>query len=71
MLGHQISAKGIEVDKVKIEVIEKFSPPNSMKVVRSFLGHTRFYRPFIKDFSKITKPLYNLLLKDVTFNFNE
>ncbi|XP_022899272.1 uncharacterized protein LOC111412570 [Olea europaea var. sylvestris] len=42
-----------------------------VKGVRSFLGHARFYRRFIKDFSKITKPLYNLLMKDVTFEFNE
>ncbi|XP_022869570.1 uncharacterized protein LOC111388972 [Olea europaea var. sylvestris] len=42
-----------------------------VKGVRSFLGHAGFYRRFIKDFSKITKPLYNLLMKDATFEFNE
>ena len=69
VLGHRISAKGIEVDRAKIEVIEKLPPPTSVKAVRSFLGHAGFYRRFIKDFSKITKPLCNLLLKDVPFNF--
>jgi len=56
VLGHIISNKGIEVHKEKVEVIEK-SPPTTAKGVRSFLGHVSFYRRFIKDFSKITKPL--------------
>ena len=38
---------------------------------RSFLGHAGFYRRFIKDFSKFSKPLTNLLQKGVKFNFNE
>ena len=71
VLGHRISKKGIEVDKAKIETIEKLPPPTSVKGIRSFLGHAGFYRRFIKDFSKITKPLCNLLEKDVTFNFTK
>ncbi|XP_022862463.1 uncharacterized protein LOC111382664 [Olea europaea var. sylvestris] len=71
VLGHRVSAKGIEVDKAKIHVIEKLLSPTSVKIVRSFLGHAGFYRRFIKDFSKITKPLCNLLIKDVSFEFNE
>jgi hypothetical protein len=57
VLGHVISMRGIEVDKAKIETVEKLSPPTNIKSLRSFLGHARFYRRFIKDFSKITKPL--------------
>ncbi|KAL8145225.1 hypothetical protein AgCh_003427 [Apium graveolens] len=44
-------------------------PPVNVKGVRSFLGHAGFYRCFIKDFSKIAKPLTQLLLKDATFEF--
>ncbi|KAG9444943.1 hypothetical protein H6P81_016283 [Aristolochia fimbriata] len=70
VLGHKISENGIEVDKAKIEVIEKLPPPTPVKEIRSFLGHAGFYRRFIKDFSKIAKPLSNLLSKDVKFDFN-
>jgi len=42
-----------------------------VKEVQSFLGHRGFYRHFIKDFSKIAKPLSNLLAKDVPFYFSE
>lgn len=71
VLGHRISVRGIEVDKAKIQVIEKLPPPTFVKGIRSFLGHAGFYRRFIKDFSKITKPLCNLLEKDVKFEFSE
>ena len=70
VLGHVISDKGIEVDRAKIEVIAKLPPPTSVKGVRSFLGHAGFYRRFIKDFSKISRPLCSLLAKDSSFVFN-
>ena len=71
VLGHVVSRKGIEVDKAKIDVIAKLPPPTSVKEVRSFLGHAGFYRRFIKDFSKIARPLSSLLCKDVKFVFSE
>ena len=70
VLGHRISARGIEVDKAKIEAIEKLPPPSSVKGIRSFLGHAGFYRPFIKDFSQIAKPLSNLLVQGIPFEFD-
>jgi len=60
----------IEVDKAKIEVITKLPMPKCVKDIRSFLGHAGFYRRFIKDFSKIARPLTNLLAKDVSFTFD-
>ena len=44
VLGHKVSQKGIEVDRAKIEIIEKLPPPSSVKEIRSFLGHAGFYR---------------------------
>ena len=43
----------------------------NVKGIRSFLGHVGIYRRFIKDFSKIVKPLCNLLEKDASFVFDE
>ncbi|GJV52611.1 reverse transcriptase domain-containing protein [Tanacetum coccineum] len=64
VLGHKISKKGIEVDKAKIDVIAKLPHPTTVKGVRSFLGHADFYRWFIKDFSKISRPMTHLLEKN-------
>nr|GFA22383.1 reverse transcriptase domain-containing protein [Tanacetum cinerariifolium] len=70
VLGHKISKKGIEVDKAKIEVISKLSHPTTVKGIRSFLGHAGFYRRFIKDFSKISRPMTYLLEKNSPFIFS-
>ena len=71
MLGHIISEKGIEVDKVKIDMISKLPSPTNVKTLKQFLGHAGFYKRFIMDFSKIAKPLYNLLEKDAKFIWGE
>ena len=60
VLGHRISVRGREVDRAKIEAVEKLPPPSSMKGIRRFLGHTGFYRRFIKEFSHIAKSLFSL-----------
>ncbi|GKC64269.1 reverse transcriptase domain-containing protein [Tanacetum coccineum] len=70
VLGHKISKKGIEVDKAKINVIAKLPHPTTIKGVRSFLGHAGFYRRFIKDFSKISRPMTHLLEKNTPFIFS-
>ncbi|RVW29309.1 Retrovirus-related Pol polyprotein from transposon 17.6 [Vitis vinifera] len=64
VLGHIISEKGIEVDKAKVELIAKLPSPTTVKGVRQFLGHAGFYRRFIQDFSKLSRPLCELLAKD-------
>ena len=46
-------------------------PPTTVKGIRSFLGHAGFYRRFIRDFSKISRPLCRLLEKDTKFKFDE
>nr|GEX18473.1 hypothetical protein [Tanacetum cinerariifolium] len=70
VLGHKISKKGIEVDKAKIEVISKLPHPTTVKGIRSFLGHVGFYRRFIKDFSKISRPMTHLLEKNSPLIFS-
>nr|CAN84029.1 hypothetical protein VITISV_024041 [Vitis vinifera] len=71
VLGHIISEKGTEVDKAKVELIVKLPSPTTLKGVRQFLGHAGFYRRFIKDFSKLSKPLCELLAKDAKFIWDE
>ena len=71
MLRHIVSREGIEVDKAKVELISNLPTPKCVKDIRSFLGHARFYRRFIRDFSAIAYPLCNLLAKDVTFEWSQ
>ena len=63
VLGHKISIVGLEVDQTKISIIDTLVPPTTMKEVKSFLVHAGFYIRFIKDFSKIARPLCRLLEK--------
>ncbi|WJZ84470.1 hypothetical protein VitviT2T_004073 [Vitis vinifera] len=53
------------------ELIIKLPSPTTVKGVRQFLGHVGFYRRFIKDFSKLLKPLCELLGKDAKFVWDE
>ena len=71
VLGHMISATGLEVDQAKVSIIRNLMPPTIVKGIRSFLRHARFYRRFIRDFSNIARPLCRLLEKDTKFNFDE
>ena len=71
VLGHVISNKGIEVDKAKVELISKLPSSTNVKAVRQFLGYASFYKRFIKHFSKIVKPLWELLMKDAKFIWDE
>nr|GEV24966.1 retrovirus-related Pol polyprotein from transposon 17.6 [Tanacetum cinerariifolium] len=57
--------------RAKVDVIAKLPHPNSVKGVQSFLGHARFYRRFIQDFSKIARPMTHLLEKETPFNFSK
>nr|GEV57573.1 reverse transcriptase domain-containing protein [Tanacetum cinerariifolium] len=70
VLGHKIFKNGIEVDKAKVDFIAKLPHPTTVKGICSFLGHVGFYRRFIKDFSKIARPMTSLE-KDTSFFFSK
>lgn len=59
-LGHIVSEKGIETDPEKIASLKTWPKPNNLKELRTFLGLCGYYRRFIKDYSKIVKPLNSL-----------
>ncbi|PIK61795.1 retrotransposon protein [Apostichopus japonicus] len=63
LLGHVVSAEGISTVPEKCAVIKDWPTPTSVSDTRCFLGMAGFYRRFIKDFSKIAGPLYELTSK--------
>jgi hypothetical protein len=69
-LGHVISEGGISVDPSKIEDVLSWNTPTSVFDIRSFLGLTGYYRRFIEGFSKISKPMIELLGKDKKFEWS-
>ena len=71
VLRHIVSGKRLEVDKDKIEVIQNLPLPGTVRDLRSFLMHISFYRRFIQDFVKVSKPLTTLLFKDKDFIIDE
>ena len=71
VLGYKIYAAELEVDKAKVSIIKTLLPTTIFKGIKSFLRHVGFYRRFIKDFSKISRPLCRLLEKYAKFEFDE
>lgn len=59
-LGNIVSQNGIETDPQKIETLKTWPRPQTLKELRSFLGFSGYYRRFVKDYSKIVKPLTKL-----------
>jgi hypothetical protein len=69
-LGHIISKGGISVDPGKIQDVLSWDTPKSVSNNRSFLGLARYYRRFIEGFSKIAKPITELLGKDNKYEWS-
>jgi hypothetical protein len=66
-LGHVISSEGISVDLGKVREVLDWKPLRTVDQVHSFLGLAGYYRRFILIFSKIAKPITDLLRKDKKF----
>jgi hypothetical protein len=66
-LGHVISKGGISVDPSKIQDVLSWKAPKSVGDIQSFLGLIGYYRRFIEEFLKISKPMTELLEKDKKF----
>ena len=67
-LGHVVSPEGIGTDPAKIEAMKKFPRPETLTQLRSFLGLVGYYRKFIKQFSQVASPLYELTKGDLPKN---
>jgi hypothetical protein len=68
-LGHIISEGGISIDPNKVKDVLSWNTPQNILNNRSFLGLIGYYRRFIKGFSKISKPMTELLAKGKTFEW--
>jgi hypothetical protein len=68
-LGHIVGEQGIKPDPAKVEKIQNYPVPTSVKEVQRFHGLASYYRKFIKGFAKIAAPLYILFRKDIPFEW--
>lgn len=71
MLGHLVCKQGLLVGPAKIVVIVDFPPPTVVRQLQATLGHTGYYRKFIRGYTQITSPLEKLLKEEVKFQWNE
>jgi hypothetical protein len=67
-LGHILTAEGVAVDPGKVETVPNSQQPTNVSEIRSFLGLAGYYRRFIEGFSKIDRPMTELLKKETKFN---
>ena len=70
-LGHVVSKDGIAVDPEKVSAVTNWEAPKNVGEIRSFLGLAGYYRRFIENFSKIAKPMTELLQKSKKFVWTE
>jgi hypothetical protein len=71
LLGHVVCKQGLLEDHAKIAVILDLPPPTSVRQLKETLGHTGYYRKFIKGYGHITTPMEKLLKKEAKFQWNE
>jgi hypothetical protein len=68
-LGHVLTAESVAIDPAKIEAVKEWEQPHNPIDIRSFLGLAGYYHRFIENFSKIAKPMTNLLKKANEFEW--
>ncbi|WVZ70085.1 hypothetical protein U9M48_018783 [Paspalum notatum var. saurae] len=71
LLGHVLTVEGVSVDPEKIEAVSNWKTPRNVTEIRSFFGLAKYYRRFIENFSKIAKPMTELLKDKVSFEWND
>jgi len=70
-LGHVVNKEGTKPDPSKIDAVLRFPEPKTVTNIRSFLGLTRYYRKYIRGYSRMASPLFELTGKDVAFVWNQ
>jgi hypothetical protein len=70
-LGHTISQEGVSVYLEKVQEVMDWKPPTTVRQIRSFLGLAGYYRRFILDFSRIAKPMTELLKKGLKYEWSQ
>jgi hypothetical protein len=68
-LGHILTTEGVAIDPTKIEAMKEWEQPRNVTDIHNFLGLASYYRHFIENFSKIAKPMTNLLKKTNEFEW--
>jgi hypothetical protein len=68
-LGFIISTDGIEIDQEKVDAVQSWKAPTTVRDIQSFLGFCNFYRRFIRNYRVIAKPLVHLTKIGVPFRF--
>jgi hypothetical protein len=68
-LSHVLTAEGVVVDPAKIETMKEWEQPRNVTDIHSFLKLAGYYHRFIENFSKIAKPMTNLLKKTNEFEW--
>jgi hypothetical protein len=71
LLRHIVCKQGLPVDPSKIAIIVDLPPPTSVKQLRTVLGHTRYYKKFIKRYAHITTPMEKILKKEWQFHWTK
>jgi hypothetical protein len=71
LLGHVVCKQGLLGDPTKIAVILDLQPPTSIRKLRETLGHTGYYKNFIKGYVHITTPMEELLKKESKLQWNK